>query len=193
MEKTPMWGRSNRRKGVQGLYRILLCGDRKDQRLCCFLKKILLPYGKVLHEGTCIGEGNRVFCLEECEDWSGKTGKGILVLKKSYRPNGKHSPLPGWIAVLESGFRAGICGLQDTGIPAVLCGSASRDTLSISSWDAPFASVSILREMAALDGEVVEPGEVLVKMSEHVSRGEMLKACAVLLLCGVPYGKGYFL
>ncbi len=172
--------------------RIYLCGKQEDICLTLRLKKALEHYGTVRYRGITSGNGHHCFLLEEGETWPDSyRERGILLLKNSFSSGKGTIPRKGWTAVLRSDHTAAIQALQGTGIPAVTCGSASRDSLSLSSWDFPQGAVSLLRGMASLEGETLEPGEIPVVMEGPCLREWMPLLCGVLLLCGVPYTRGY--
>ena len=97
----------------------------------------------------------------------------------------------GWIALLESGFAAGLRALYGTGIPTALYGTSPRDTFSVSSSDFPCGSVSMLRGVTTLSGEFLEPEEIPIYMEHPLCPEQMVLLCAVLVLCGVPFVQGY--
>lgn len=172
--------------------RIYLCGREEDTGITLRLKKVLERYGMVWYRGICSGSGQGQFFLEEGEKWPDSRGEqGILLLKSSFAESQGTVPERGWTAVLRSDHTQGVRALRCTGIPAVTCGSALRDSLSISSWDFPQGSVSLLRGVTTLQGETLEPGEIPVVMDGPCPREWMPLLCAVLVLCGVSYSRGY--
>ena len=171
------------------MYRIFLCGPREDRTAAKLLKTLLSRYGTVCYEGVSYGSGERNFLLEEGEDWPDQ-GTGLLLFKKSFREMGKCSA-SGWIALLESGFAAGLRALYGTGIPTALYGTSPRDTFSVSSSDFPCGSVSMLRGVTTLSGEFLEPEEIPIYMEHPLCPEQMVLLCAVLVLCGVPFVQGY--
>lgn len=172
--------------------RIYLCGRKEDSSLTLRLKKALERYGTVRYQGICSGSGQKEFFLEEGETWpASRQERGLLLLKDSFSTGGGDIPQKGWTAVVRSDHAQAVCALRGTGIPAVTCGSAQRDSLSLSSWDFPQGAVSLLRGITTLQGEALEPGEIPVIMEGPCSRDWMPLLCAVLLLCGVPSSKGY--
>lgn len=171
---------------------IYLCGKKADTSLTLRLKQTLERYGTVRYRGLLSGSGRHCFLLEEGENWPNACGeKGILLLKNSFSCGSGTVPRKGWTAILRSDHTAAVQALRGTGIPAVTCGSASRDSLSLSSWDFPQGAVSLLRGMASLKGETLEPGEIPVIMETPCLREWMPLLCGVLLLCGIPYTRGY--
>lgn len=181
-----------RRKGEEKMNRIYLCGKEADTGLTFRLKKVLERYGTVRYRGICSGSGQKDFFLEEGENWpASRQERGLLLLKDSFGCGKGAPPQKGWTAVLRSDHAEAVQALRGTGIPAVTCGSAQRDSLSLSSWDFPQGSVSLLRGVTALTGETLEPGEIPVVMDGPCPREWMPLLCAALLLCGVPCSRGY--
>lgn len=166
-------------------HRIYLCGKQDDFSFVRLFQKCFPAFGALQYKGAEYGKGNQKFLLEEGEKWPqpGKDG-GLLLFKKSFSVPEQVWPLPGWMSVINSFQTEGLRALQGTGIPAITCGASLRDTLSISSWDFPQCSISLLRGITTLDGGFAEPGEIPVYLREKISREEVLLYCGVLLACG---------
>lgn len=172
-------------------YRIYVYGNPRDVSLIKLFQKGLPDFGTVEYKGIERGRGARRFLLEEGEEWPQPgTDGGLLLFKKNFSIPAQVWPLPGWMSVINSPQTQGLRALQGTGIPVITCGASIRDTLSISSWDFPQCSISLLRGIPTMDGGFTEPGEIPVYLREKISREEVLLYCGVLLACGISLEEG---
>ncbi len=81
--------------------------------------------------------------------------------------------------------------LRDTGCTVVTCGTASDDTLSVSSIGEGKAAVSLQRRLMTLGGRQIEPCEIPIKAA-HIRDSRIIPAtAALLLLADIPPEKGY--
>lgn len=169
------------------VHQILLWGNPDHNRMMERLSKVLSQYGSVSSSTLSAGTGFRLLRKSACLP----KGGGILVLFKEFDSMPSADFCRGWIAVTSSRWKNALLALQGSGIPAVLCGTSSRDSISISSWDFPKGSASILRRLSALSGETLEPAEIPMELRQVKDPEEAAVFCGILALCGVPWEKGY--
>ena len=70
-------------------------------------------------------------------------------------------------------------------VPAIVCGSSPRDSVSISSVNGESISVSVQRTLTALDGSDILPCEIKAEFTGEFDAYPLLASASVLLLCGI--------
>lgn len=150
---------------------IFTCGSLCDRSIRDVLPDALAHYGGVQYfsgeELLRLGEDPPRFVLYEWEALPQQTcGTGILLFKNSFAPTPDQILPKGLIPVLEARNTVVACFLRGTGTPVVTCGTSPRDTLSVASLRADRALVSLQRCVTTLDGRMIEPGEILVALSQ---------------------------
>lgn len=175
---------------------VFLCGKQSDRSLRCVLPQALSGYGGVQYfNGTellRLGGAPLRFLVYEWETLPNQPcPKGILFFKNSFQPQAGEALAPGLLPVFESRNPVVSAFLREQGAVAVTCGTAARDTLSVSSLDYHSAMVSLQRCMTTLSGEIIEPGDIPVSLRRSHSPHQILAAVSVLLLSGIPWERGY--
>lgn len=112
----------------------------------------------------------------------------ITVFDSSYK--GKASNING-ISVVAACCDGALKSMAMSDCTGITCGTSPLDTLSIASCEEGKMLISLQRELQTLSGRVIEPCDISVKTEEPVHIYPTLAACAVLLLCDVPFESGY--
>jgi hypothetical protein len=177
---------------------IVLCGKREDTALTAVLIGMLRRYGRVQYYngeelGRVAGDGKELFCVYDSVTVPAvHVPETILVFKNSFGASAAPSCLSHGIPAVFSSH-SGQAAEQLKGAPVipVACGTSPRDTLSVASLTEGDATVSLLRSLCALNGELLEPKDVPVRLSRSIGTYPLLAACAVCLLCGIDSEQGY--
>ncbi|MDU7339122.1 MAG: hypothetical protein E7L17_13530 [Clostridium sp.] len=177
---------------------IVLCGKQSDTALSQVLLKVLRRHGRVQYfNGTHLknipGIAQEVFCIYDCEKLPViDTPNTILVFKNSFIPSTEKSELPyGIPAVFSSRCEKAVEQLLGEPVIPVVCGTSSKDTLSVASLSDGSACVSLLRSLCTLTDEILEPKDITVVLQKEIGTYSLLAACAVCLLCGIESENGY--
>ena len=76
--------------------------------------------------------------------------------------------------------------VRNSGTAAIGCSMSGHDTISISGLTGfPTKMVSLQRTIKTLDGEIIEPHDFLVRLSQEIPIYPLLASCSVLLLSGI--------
>lgn len=187
-------GNDNGSFGGSCVTTIFLCGKRGGDTFAKTVTNAAVRYGgaQICGGGRLRGSAEPAFLIYECESPPGiSIPKGILVFKDSFS-SGLPSRVPGgFLAVFSEGNTAAARALEGTGISAVTCGTAARDTVSAASLGFPQSVVSLQRSIRTLSGTVLEPHDIPVTLREPYPPEPLLAASAVLLIAGIPSGAGY--
>ncbi|WP_283608963.1 hypothetical protein [Faecalispora anaeroviscerum] len=177
---------------------IVLCGKQSDMALSQALIDALRRYGRVqYYNGAQLssipGERAGVFCIYDCERPPVlDTPHAILVFKNSFSSSQEPVSLPHGIpAVFSSRCEKAAEQLKGAPVIPVVCGTSSKDTLSVASLAEGSACVSLLRSLCTLTGEILEPRDISVVLQREIGTYSLLAACAVCLLCGIDSDQGY--
>lgn len=180
------------------MHLIVLYGDRDDGQLGKALYRSLSRNGGALRlsaeriEGT--ADPAPEFIITESDTPPRlQAERGVFVFK-----NKVSCPLPveiptGFTAVAHSASAASLDLLKHTRCPAVVCGMASRDTVTLSGLQEPSAAVSVQRRVVDLQGGVIEAREIPVRLTEPVEGYPLLAVCTVLLLTKGEPERGFTL
>lgn len=178
---------------------ITIFGDDCDNTLGNMMKAALSPYGDVIYQTSQQGEintqkANCDFFIEELAQLPFEPdGKGIAVFKKSFMPQTQLQLPKGWVAVVGSHhdkLKEQFC---KTGQVVITCGTKVTDTLSIASLDENQTAISLQRTLKAMNGEVIEPCELTMHLTQPYSPHKILPVAAVLLLAGIPWDSIFIL
>ncbi len=176
---------------------ILLCGDLQDTSEAEALLPALSLYGGVCSSGTedtdKHGKPTRYFFYESAEIPQIELKRGILILKNNIFQQHPVEVPKGFICVLEAGSLAPARLLYGSSAAVVLCGTGPRNTLSLSELNSSSALVSLQRSLMPLEGNLVEPCEIEVRLSAERSPQQILLVSAVLLLSGVDPDNGFII
>lgn len=176
---------------------ILLCGDLQDTSESDALLPALSLYGGVCCSGAgrvaeC-GASTQYFLYESAEIPKIELKSGILILKNNISQQRPAAVPEGFVCILEAGNLAAarlLCGSKAT---VILYGTGSRNTLSLSGLSSSSALISLQRSLMTLEGNLVEPREIEVRLSAERSPQQILLVSAVLLLSGVDPENGYII
>lgn len=177
---------------------ILLCGKKTDQSIVKALLPVLAEYGGVRYIRPDllrkIGAGTPRFLVCDCEAVPTVEGSGGILFFKNSFASEKPVVIPdGFLCAFEPQNQRAAALLREAGAAAVTCGMCAKDTLSISSLDYGEAALSLQRSISTVDGEVVEPREIAVRLRTPASPRQMLAVCMVLLMSGVDSSQGYLI
>lgn len=177
---------------------IVLCGKREDTTLTAAVIGTLQRYGRVQYYngeelGSVSGEGKESFCVYDSVNLPAvHAPQTLLVFKNSFCATAEPICLPHGIPAVFSSH-SGQAAEQLKGAPVipVACGTSTKDTLSVASLTEGDATVSLLRTLCTLTGELLEPKDVPVRLGRPIGTYPLLAACAVCLLCGIDSEQGY--
>ncbi len=93
--------------------------------------------------------------------------------------------------LVESTNTAALCALMSSSHTAICCGLSARDTFSVSSLRDQEAVVSVQRQLTALDGRPIEPGDIPIHLSRAQSAYSIMACCAILLFSGQDPEHGF--
>lgn len=118
---------------------------------------------------------------------------GIIVFGKSIDSEYKNMKIGRMISVLDTSNINALNIVHNSGSAAVGCSMSGYDTLSVSGLaDFPAKKmISLQRSLRTLDGEIIEPHDFLVKLTEEIPVYPLLASCSVLLLSGICTAEGY--
>lgn len=177
---------------------IVLCGRQGDITVAQTLIPALNRYGRVWHFGDdalveCESKSGPGFCVYDCVQLPRiELSKAIVVFKNSFSLSGRPAELPeGMPAVFGSNNMRAAEQLKGSKAAAIVCGTSSKDTLSVASLTESSASVSLQRSIHTLSKEVLEPRDIPVELAEQTGPYSLLATCAVLLLIGIEPEPGY--
>lgn len=176
---------------------IVLCGKKSDTGVAELLVNALGKYGEVQYYN-----GERLvsikeklhpkFCVFDCEKIPKlEVASGILLFKNSF--DGERRELPGgFLPVFEAHNTQAAAALGGTGLNAVVCGTSSKDTLSLASITDTDATISLQRSIRSMSGEILEPYDIPIHLGRSSSPYPVLATCAVFLLAGIHSGEEYY-
>lgn len=184
----------SQRDGGRKMTTILICGKKEESSVTRALVHAAGKYGEIqtYANGKLYGGKKPEFLLYDFEQLPEiQMPQGILVFKDSFSGRIPCKIPGGFLAVFSACNKAAASALGGTGISAVTCGTAARDTISAASLGFPQSVVSLQRSVRTLAGTVLEPHDIPVTLSEPYTLGPLLIASAVLLIAGVFSGNGY--
>ena len=82
---------------------------------------------------------------------------------------------------------------RERGLRAVTCGFSPYDTVTLSSSTGEQSVVTLQREIHTVEGNLLEPADYPVLLTEPRSGEDVLISAAVLLLLGVMEGQDHFI
>lgn len=177
---------------------VVLCGKQSDTTLSEVLVQALRQYGQVQYYNgkelkRCSETKNFEFCVYDCEQIPLlELPDTILVFKNSFSVSSEPIRLPEGIpAVFGSQNGKAAEQLKGSQVTPVVCGTSSKDTLSVASLAETSASVSLQRSVRTLCGEILEPKEISIELVQQLGPYPLLATCAVFLLCGMDSEKGF--
>lgn len=176
---------------------ILLCGNPLDLSISEALIPALSLYGGLCFSGServleC-GVSTQYFLYENEKIPKIDMAKGILLFKNSIRQKTPAYIPSGFLCVLESKNTKAAEILSGTNAAVVTCGTGPKDTLSIAGLENSCAAVSLQRNLVTLSGNVLEPHDFNVRLSQPRSPYQILFVSAVLLISGIDSEKEYII
>ncbi|WRS28831.1 hypothetical protein U6B65_06820 [Oscillospiraceae bacterium MB08-C2-2] len=103
--------------------------------------------------------------------------KNICTIKKEKIPSQA-------LAVVDSTNRELVHFVSKTKLPAITCGMASMDTITLSSITEESAVINLQRTITCLDGQLVEPQEIPIKLHSAAGKYAIMAAAAALIASG---------
>lgn len=88
------------------------------------------------------------------------------------------------VAVVDSGSKDALIAVSKTGLPAITCGLAQCDTITLSSISEDSAVINIQRSITCFDGTVAEPQEIPVSLCSSIDNFALMCAALVFILSG---------
>ncbi|WP_416201135.1 MAG: hypothetical protein ACFWUD_02355 [Thermocaproicibacter melissae] len=174
---------------------VLLCGDPTDTSITDALIPALATYGGVCYFRSGVAEQygeNGHFCLLESVEVPKITlPRGILVLKDKLSATACAEVPDNFVCVIGSGNKQAAQMLCRSKAAVVTCGTGMTDTLSLAGIDSSSACVSLQRNLITLQGNLIEPLDFSVNLSQQRTPQQILFVSAVLLLAGVDVEQGY--
>lgn len=176
---------------------ILLCGNPLDLSISDALIPALSLYG-----GLCYANGDRVlecgvstqyFLYENEKVPQIDIPRGILLFKNSIHQKAPVRVPDGFLCVLETKNTKAAEMLQGTDATVITCGTGPKDTLSIAGLESSCAAISLQRNLATLSGNILEPHDFNVKLSQPRSPYQILFVSAVLLISDIDSENGYII
>ena len=113
-----------------------------------------------------------------------KLNRGVLILSDSCETTLEKCVCP---IIIADGNRAFLHERIDTETQYITCGMSAKDTISFSSIDIDEVSVSLMREVKRINGEIVEPFEISVCSKNNISNYSpfcILSAVALITVLG---------
>ncbi len=172
------------------VYYGLTCGFITEE-----ISKILAKYGLLWVSGAKITSNceNPKFIAVECNYHADiNIYEGIIVTIGKITDNCKLNIKGNYKGVVFSSDSTALRLLKENNITTITCGMASEDTLILSSITDSSAFICLQRRIEALSGNIIEPAEYKVTLTQKVTDYALLAAAAILLLCGIePEGLEY--
>ena len=164
-----IWG------NVINMTNVLLCGDASDASISTALIPALTFYGGLCYSGrnsvSDCGDTAEYFLYESGEMPKIGMAKGILILKNRLDET-MPAPVPDeFVCVIGSQNAQAAQMLCGSKASVVTCGTGPKDTLSLAGLDTTAACVSLQRNMATLDGRLLEPHDFSVTLTQRRSPG----------------------
>jgi len=163
---------------------VVLYGDR-DIIFCNFLCKALSNFGKV----SFIGE-SRILIDDNCDFLIiEKTGDISLLGESKFVIFNKHLSKTLKIctkttAIVSSSNEAALNYLSQSSQKTISCSMSTKDTISLSSITDESAVISLQRQLSDINGRIIEPHDMRVKLSEPADEYYICAAYALLLISG---------
>lgn len=88
------------------------------------------------------------------------------------------------VAVVDSGSKAALLAVSKTGLPAITCGLAQCDTITLSSINEDSAVINIQRSITCFDGTIAEPQEIPVSLCSSIDSFALMCAALLFILSG---------
>ena len=174
---------------------VLLCGDAADPSIADALIPALTFYGGLCYSGRdAVADFDgpaKYFLYESGEVPKIGMAKGILILKNRLGETMPALVPAGFVCVIGSQNAQAAGMLRGSKATVVTCGTGPKDTLSLAGLDGSAACVSLQRNLAALDGKLLEPHDFSVRLLKRRTPEQILAVSAVLLLSGVDSEQGY--
>ncbi len=170
--------------------KIFIYGKSEDRAISNRLLPVLFGLGGAVHicDGN-VTENSRSgvkFLIYETDTLKSlNASDGIFIFKSSQVDAlpaiGSHNNLTCIACADDAPSMKKLAFLQ---LPAIVCGTSQRDSLSISSVNGESLSISVQRILTALDGSDILPCELKADFVGEFDAYPMLASAAVLLLCG---------
>lgn len=174
---------------------VLLCGDAADVSIPSALIPALTFYGGLCYSGknsvSDCADAAKFFLYESGEVPKIGMPKGILILKNKLGETMPAAVPDEFVCVIGSQNAQAANMLRGCKASVVTCGTGPKDTLSLAGLDTTAACVSLQRNMVTLDGQLLEPHDFSVTLTQRRTPEQILAVSAVLLLSGIDSEKGY--
>ena len=179
----------NKHWGVE-MKNIIICGDCGSR----ILTKAIINACAV-NGGAVVSDGNKIYETSENPEFlvisvdkisETDCRSGVIVFGKMQDKINTDIKIGGLIPIIDTSNINALNIVRNSGIAAIGCSMSGHDTISISGLTGfPTKMVSLQRTVKTLDGEVIEPHDFLVRLSEEMPIYPLLASCSVLLLSGI--------
>lgn len=178
--------------------KIIICGDCGSRKLTkAIIKACTKTGGAFVCDGARIyetGKNAEYLVVSTCTLTDISCESGIIVFGKALCQVHPDIDIGNMIPVIDTENTDARKLLHKSGKAVVGCSMSGRDTISVSGiMSFPSKLISLQRSVRGTDGEIIEPHEFSVKMSEEMPIFPMLAACSVLLLSGNNSERGYYI
>ena len=181
--------------------KIIVCGDCGSKSLTRTIIRTCSNYGGVVvvsENGVFETNENPSFLVAELKNLCEKNPceldfeNGIIVFGKAVSEKVCIKKTSKNVVVLDTANSNALNIVRGRGVAVIGCSMSGHDTISVSGLAGfPTKMISLQRSVRTLDGDIIEPHDFRVKLSEEIPIYPLLAGCAVLLLGGVSSAGGY--
>lgn len=174
---------------------IFICGDLHDTSVTRALISTLPKYAGLRYSGpnhvSEYGSNPEYFLYEYGQLPDINLKSGIILFKNSTLPQESAVFPQNFLYVLETKNSRAAALLKGSSATAFTCGTSSRETLSIAGLEENTAALSLQRTIQTLTGEIIEPHDFTIQLSEPRSPHQILMVSATLLIAGTDSSQGF--
>ena len=173
---------------------LVLYGDIKDKSITSKLCRVLSDYGGVLYfsdtKAVKYGNFNDVsFIVYECDDLQEIDISNSIVIFKSKQTSEHIIKLSdSAICITESSNQKAISAIRGNNSPCISCGMSCNDSVTLSSISDTDAIISIQRSLTTINGSIVEPCDITVKLKQFYDGFSLLSIFCSLIISGKNEG-----
>lgn len=182
--------------GVRKMKKIVICGDCGSKSLTrAIISACKNNGGAAVVSGNGIFEtnDNPSFLIAELHNpYEINCKNGIIVFGKAVDENKTKINAEKTVALLDTANTNALNIVRDSGSVVIGCSMSGHDTISVSGLAGfPTKMISLQRTIRTLDGDIIEPHDFQVRLTEEIPVYPLLAGCGVLLLGGIGSADGY--
>jgi len=176
---------------------LILYGDIKDKSITSKLCRVLSNYGGVLYfsdtKATKYGDFNDIsFTIYECDNLREISISDCIVIFKSKQTSDSLIKLSDTvISVTENSNYKAIKAIKGNNNLCISCGMSSNDSVTLSSISDTDATISIQRSITDINGKIIEPCDITVKLKHFCDGFALLSTLCALILSGKINGYNF--